>query len=353
MKASALAFLMVLPAFAQDWNPRLAADYLDARQKEWFEWPTAKRAGGPCVSCHTGVTYLLARPALRRVLGEDRPTRYETGLVDALRARLDEKVLPVSKEPKTLPNLGTESIFGALFLGEPAFDRLWSLQIADGSARGSWPWFEFNLDPFETSDSSFIGASLAALAVTGAPAEYRGRADVQPHIADLARFLKDAQSSQPLHNRLVLLWAAAALPDAITKTAQQAIIAETLRKQQPDGSWRPASLGPWKSHADAPAEDPADTYTTAVAAFCLQKAGVFPSDPNLARALDWLRAHQDRQSGAWAARSMNKRYPDGSMQVRFMQDAATAFAVLALTEAGPAKTKSPTSPAQSSRPILP
>jgi len=32
--------------------------------------------------------------------------------------------------------------------------------------------------------------------------------------------------------------------------------------------------------------------------------------------------------------SMNKRYPEGSMESRFMQDAATAFASLALIEAG-------------------
>jgi hypothetical protein len=30
---------------------------------------------------------------------------------------------------------------------------------------------------------------------------------------------------------------------------------------------------------------------------------------------------------------MNKQYPEGSMQVQFMRDAATAFAALALSEA--------------------
>jgi hypothetical protein len=31
---------------------------------------------------------------------------------------------------------------------------------------------------------------------------------------------------------------------------------------------------------------------------------------------------------------MNKRYPAGSMEEKFLQDAATAFAALALVEAG-------------------
>ena len=80
--------LTALPGVAGDWSPELAARYLDSRQKEWFAWPNAKRPGGPCISCHTGATYLLARPALRRVLGEAEPTTYEIGLVDGLRARV-------------------------------------------------------------------------------------------------------------------------------------------------------------------------------------------------------------------------------------------------------------------------
>ena len=63
-----------------DWNPEAAAQYLDGRQKEWFSWKPAMSADGPCVSCHTGMTYLLARPALRRRLKESQPTMYEVGL---------------------------------------------------------------------------------------------------------------------------------------------------------------------------------------------------------------------------------------------------------------------------------
>jgi hypothetical protein len=41
-------------------------------------------------------------------------------------------------------------------------------------------------------------------------------------------------------------------------------------------------------------------------------------------------SHQDRESGYWAADSMNKQYEADSMPSRFMQDAATAFAALGL-----------------------
>src|SRR5216684_4268311 len=90
-RSIAAVVLAAAPCYCGDWSPRLAADYLDSRQKEWFAWPAAKSAGGPCVSCHTGVTYLLVRPGLRRALGESGPTSYEKGLVDGLRSRVEKK----------------------------------------------------------------------------------------------------------------------------------------------------------------------------------------------------------------------------------------------------------------------
>jgi hypothetical protein len=46
----------------------------------------------------------------------------------------------------------------------------------------------------------------------------------------------------------------------------------------------------------------------------------------------WLAARQDPTTGAWPDVSMNKRRPAGSMEAQFMQDAATAFAAMALLE---------------------
>jgi hypothetical protein len=54
---------------------------------------------------------------------------------------------------------------------------------------------------------------------------------------------------------------------------------------------------------------------------------------NIQKALNWLKLHQDREGGFWASASMNKEYPADSMMVKFMQDAATGFAALALLEA--------------------
>ena len=50
----------------------------------------------------------------------------------------------------------------------------------------------------------------------------------------------------------------------------------------------------------------------------------------IAPLLDWLRAHQDRETGSWAAESMNHPHDRGSIPEFFMRDAATGFATLAL-----------------------
>ena len=62
-------------ADAPVWNPRAAAGYLDRRSDWWSTWPNAARDHDTfCVSCHTAAPYALARPALRRSLGETAPS---------------------------------------------------------------------------------------------------------------------------------------------------------------------------------------------------------------------------------------------------------------------------------------
>jgi len=313
--------------FCADWSPQLAARYLDSRQKEWFAWKQAASANGPCVSCHTGMTYLLARPALRRALGESEPTAYERGLLDRLRAQAG------SKPPANIQ--GVEVIFAALFLTQQdsgtlsdatklSFDQLWSLQLKDGGLK----WYSANLDPWESEPSFFFGAALGAMAVGSVPVQYRN----QERVKELVAYLQEGWQARPLHHRLALLWASSRLPEVLP--ARQPLIDEILAAQQPDGGWTIQSLGPWMDHPNATPSEGSNSYATGFVAYVLQKAGVPRANPRLVRALAWLKSHQDRESGAWPAMSMNKQYPEGSMQIGFMQDAATSFAALALIEAG-------------------
>jgi squalene-hopene/tetraprenyl-beta-curcumene cyclase len=309
-----------------DWNPRLAADYLDGREKEWFAWKGAQTPGGPCVSCHTNVTYLIVRPALRRALGEKLPTSYETGLREALRARIPlPDVFPkaFAKEPLHGQSLGVESIHAALLLGEePALERMWSMQIKEGKEKGAWNWFHLDLDPWETPESNFYGAALAALAVKNASAEHRARH--REEITMLTNYLKREQAGQPLHNRLMLLWA---VPEAVTD--KKALMEEVWKGQQADGGWSVESLGPWKRPLRSSGSD---AYATGFVTYALL-IDHNARNKGLDRALNWLKSHQNTEYGYWASSSMNKDYPADSMMVKFMQDAATGFAALALLEA--------------------
>jgi squalene-hopene/tetraprenyl-beta-curcumene cyclase len=311
----------LVSAWGADWNPRLAAQYLDSRQKEWFVWPRANAAAKPCVSCHTGVTYLLARPALRRALGEDTPTVYETGLLASLRSRVQ------LREPANSPGMGVESVLAARFLGTPdAYDRMWALQEREGAAKGSWNWFNLNQDPWEMPESRFYGAALAATAI---PAQDRGR----PEARALAAYLGREQAAQSLHNRLMLLWAASSgFPEVLPEAARRALVDEVWSRQQADGSWKMDALGPFQAHAHAPRAGGGSAYATAFAAYVLLQASGGGANPKLARALAWLRVHQDPECGCWQSVSMNEAYEPGSIPSRFMTDAATSFAVLALLE---------------------
>ena len=106
------------------WNPKAAAGYLDGRAAWWAGWPNAARDHGTfCVSCHTALPYALARPALRRSLGEREPAPAEVRLLDNVvkRVTLWRDVAPFYPDqarglPKTSESRGTESILNAIIL---------------------------------------------------------------------------------------------------------------------------------------------------------------------------------------------------------------------------------------------
>lgn len=321
-----------------DWSPQAAARYLDQRQKDWFEWKTAQSANGPCVSCHTGMTYLLARPALRRALKEDQPTIYERGLMDRLRSNVGAKPAGALQD--------VEVIVAAMFLAgqddrhamsEPtqkAFEQLWTLQRTEAPAKGAWKWYAANLDPWEHAQSSYFGASLAMLALGSTPSAYQERPETRERVAAVSAYLSES-SGRPLHDRLALLWASSTRPSVLSDAQRASLLSEVFAKQQADGGWTLESLGPWTVHPDAPPAAGSDAYATGYTAFVLGRAGVPATHAGMFRALAWLRTHQDPATGAWHATSMNKRRPAGSMEALFMQDAATAFASLVLLETNP------------------
>jgi squalene-hopene/tetraprenyl-beta-curcumene cyclase len=75
-----------------------------------------------------------------------------------------------------------------------------------------------------------------------------------------------------------------------------------------------------------------DGYATGLVVLALKQAGVPATNPKLRRAIDWLAAQQ--VDGAWPATYPNSWRDPATDIGKFMRDAATGYAVLALTDAG-------------------
>jgi squalene-hopene/tetraprenyl-beta-curcumene cyclase len=129
----------------------------------------------------------------------------------------------------------------------------------------------------------------------------------------------------------MLLWASSGIPDVLSADERQAIVADLCAKQNADGGWMLASLGQYKRGDNTPLDSLSDGYATGLVTYALERAGVSSSDPHVSRALGWLAQHQDRATGMWMASSLNKARDPKTDVGKFMSDAATAYAVLALT----------------------
>jgi squalene-hopene/tetraprenyl-beta-curcumene cyclase len=215
-----------------------------------------------------------------------------------------------------------------------AFANLWALQFKRGDLAGGWAWLNFHLEPWESSDGAFFGAALAAIAVGSEPGGYADRADVEPQLKALREYLRRKSPSQTLFNRAALLWASSVLGGVLRPEQQQDIADSLWAKQRADGGWSLTSLGQYARSDKTSPDTVSDGYATGLVSLALQQAGAASQEPHVARALAWLVAHQDRATGKWSATSLNKQRDSSSDVGKFMSDAATAYAVLALTRAG-------------------
>jgi hypothetical protein len=331
------------------WRPEAAGRHLDERQQAWS-------ASARCVSCHSGLPYGLARPALRKLVGTKAPAEPEARLLARTRLRvanwkkLDTKAFGLyydATHELKKQSWGTEAVFNAAILAfddryqgrtapseatQQAFANLWQTQAQAGGNKGSWDWLDFGEAPWGDKEARYFGAALAAIAVGAAPGYYARGADAatDAKVTLLRGYLRDGLRGQSLHNRAWGLWAATQVEGALTKAEQQQVIDQLLDKQREDGGWGLPALGTWVRSDRTAQEASSDGYATGLVLHVLQTAGVPKDHARVARGLDWLRRNQGA-GGGWRSASLVKRRDPASHSGQFMSDAATAYAVLALS----------------------
>lgn len=287
------------------------------------------------LSCHTTHPYLFSRPHLGT-----------SAVADELYAALTSRVGfdgPWAKQTpwygqdgsqKARESLGSEAVLNAVTLAlhdqargrapTPttlrAVERMWEAQRSDGG----FHWLDFGLEPWEAGNETW-GAAMAALAAGLVGAETAGT-------ESLRKFLKSRQSPT-LHDRLAILWASTAMSGLADSDTLRDTFDAVVAAQAPSGGWSNAAL------IGSLPETGVDAYATAFATFVLctfENAGretgtVAPNQTAIGAGLTWLRKHQSSK-GSWETTSANRESARGA---RFMTDAATAYAVLALTRCAP------------------
>lgn len=370
--AACLAGALPLRAVEEPrWDRDAAARYLDRRMDTWWaNAKTLKTGGGEtrCLSCHTALPYVWARPALRRSQDVAQPTAHEQRVIDQVSLRIgyrsDDQPYYDHTEAKKVESRGVEAVINAAALSgldgdstsaerQPlvaaAMKRMWSVQRPDGA----WDWLDFGLEPYEAPDAVFHGATLAALAA-GSPAARKADDSERARqgVAKLRGYLRSRFNDQRAFNRAWLLLAATRLDGLLTSPERDAIVKSLAALQRADGGWSLADLGVWRwTRQEAPFAPPgtvdtalvaqSDGYATGLVVYALRRSGQPVSSPAIRNGQQWLIEHQapersgDPAWAPWRAHSLNYDREHGGPKGEpwrrmFMSDLATAFGVLAL-----------------------
>ena len=302
---------------AKAFSPAKAAEYLDGVGINW----TRDRE---CITCHTNMPYLTARPLLKGDAWKEVRTFLEKdveGWSSGGKPQGDAYVVATAFALAFNDAQQTGKLHATT---RAALDRMWDVQ----TEAGAWDWLKCDWPPLEHDD--YYGATLAALAVGSAPGGYARTEKAQAGIKKLKAYLKKTPPPD-LHHTAMLLWASTTLDGLMTADEQAKAVAALTAKQRADGGWSLPSLGTYKRRdKDRTPNDPAaasDGYGTGFVAFVLLRAGAKPKSAEVVGAVKWLKANQ-RESGRWFTRSLNND------KAHYIANAGTAFCVLALSEAG-------------------
>lgn len=301
---------------AKEYSPAKAAEYLDGVGIGW----TRERK---CITCHTNMPYLTARPLLK---GDE---------WKEVRTFLEKDVEKWSNGGKPRGDAYVVATAFALAFNDAqqtgklhdttkaALDKMWTVQ----KDHGAWNWLKCDWPPLEHDD--YYGATLAALAVGYAPGDYAKSDSAKAGVEKLRAYLKKTPAPD-LHHAAMLLWASTKLDNLLSADEGKKIAADLRAKQRADGGWSLPSLGAYKRRdKEKTPNDPnadSDGYGTGFATYVLLQSGAKPTDAAVAKGVAWLKANQ-RESGRWYTRSLSN---DAD---HYIANAGTAFCVLALETA--------------------
>lgn len=302
---------------AEKFSLEKAVHFLDSASLEW------QNSWG-CFTCHTNISYLIARPNVSADAPAHRAVRkYAEEMItqrwEEVGSRFDAEVVAVSAALALNDAASTKKLHPLTRL---ALDRMWTGQRDDGA----WKWPTGCRWPPMESDEHY-GVTLAAIGVGAAPDSYAKTPAAQAGLAKIRTFLKNNPPAD-LHHKGMVLWASTYVDGLMTADEQQACAKELIAEQRPDGGWAFSRLYPW-TRADDKQQDleTSDGYGTAFVVFVLRKAGLPIEEPAIARGVAWLKSHQ-RASGRWFTRSLNKD------NEHFISHAGSAYAVMALAACG-------------------
>jgi squalene-hopene/tetraprenyl-beta-curcumene cyclase len=303
--------------FRKTFSIEQALHFLDSASLEWQQtWQ--------CFTCHTNVSYLIARPNMSADAPAHREVRkYAEELIslrwEEVQPRFDAEIVAVGAALALNDAATTKKLHP---LTRSALDRMWTRQRPEGD----WNWpTGCRWPPMESDDH--YGVTLAAIGAGAAPDDY---AKTPAAVAGLEKIRSYLKQHPPvdLHHRGMVLWAATYVDGLMSDHEKQACLRDLVAAQRPDGGWVFSLLYPWKRADDKEQDlESSDGYGTGFVTFVLRKAGLPADDPTVARGVAWLRSHQ-RESGRWFTRSLNKD------NEHFISHAGSAYAVMALAACG-------------------
>ncbi len=300
---------------AEQFSAEKAARYLDTAALHWQK--TRK-----CVTCHTNLGYLFARPALQAVVEDS----------GEVREFFEEHVTTRWANTAPRPVRAVAVAAGLAFndfhstgklhpTTRKALDLMWTVQREDGA----WDWPMCDWPPMEVDEH--YGVTLAALAVGLAPESY---VETEAAVNGLAKIRTFLQNNPPksLHHRAMVAWASLRVSGLMDDNQRKATLDDLLSRQLTDGGWStPGLLQDWQGleRLDGKAHDTktSDAYATGFVIVVARELGLPSSDARVASGIDWLLNHQ-RISGRWFTRSAAKD------NKHYLSNFGTAFAVLAL-----------------------